>query len=200
MEARKIFARLYSYSIYRISESFRIILTIVLLVLFYKEYPLSPIHLILLAFLNDIPIISLAFNRVKLARQPAKINVKKRFILSSYLGLVGVINSILFFVIVKNILNLPYDVISTLFFLKLTVSGHLLLYVAHTESLWFRFLPSKEVIWATFSTQILATLLALFGIFIAKAPWEMVLFVWIWAMFWMQVSEIVKHIVIKNKK
>jgi len=194
IEARKIFTRLYSYSIYRISESFRIILTIVILVLIYKEYPLSPIHIILLAFLNDIPIISLAFNRVKSTSSPAKINIKKRFVLSSVLGLVGVVTSILFFIIAKNILNLPYDIISTLFFLKLTVSGHLLLYVAHTENLWFKFLPSKEVILSTLGTQLLATSLALFGIFMTEAPWELIAFVWIWSILWMQVSELAKQI------
>jgi H+-transporting ATPase len=199
IEARKIFSRLYSYSVYRISESFRIILTIVILVLMYEQYPLSPIHIILLAFLNDIPIISLAFNRVKLAQYPSKINIKKRFILSSLLGLVGVITSILFFIIAKNILKLPDDVISTLFFLKLTVSGHLLLYVAHTECLWFKFLPSKEVIFSTLGTQLLATSFASFGIFIAKAPWEMIVFVWIWAILWMQVSELAKQLLQKSR-
>ncbi len=197
IESRKIFARLYSYSVYRISESFRIILTIVILVLLYKQYPLSPIHIILLAFLNDVPIISLAFNRVKITKRPSKINVKKRFILSSVLGLVGVASSILFFIIAKNIFNLPSDIIATLFFLKLTVSGHLLLYVAHTESWWFKFLPSKEVIFSTFGTQLLATSLALFGIFITKAPWEMIIFVWMWAILWMQISELAKQILQK---
>ncbi len=198
LEARKIFSRLYSYSIYRISESFRIILTIVILVLLYEQYPLSPIHIILLAFLNDIPIISLAFNRVKITQSPSKINIKKRFILSSLLGLVGVVTSILFFIIAKNILKLPDDIISTLFFLKLTVSGHLLLYVAHTESLWFKFLPSKEVIFSTLGTQLLATSLALFGIFMTKAPWEMIIFVWIWSILWMQVSELTKQLLQKS--
>jgi len=199
LEARKIFARLYSYSIYRISESFRIILTIVILVLMYEQYPLSPIHIILLAFLNDIPIISLAFNRVKVAECPAKIDIKKRFVLSSLLGLVGVITSILFFLIAKNIFNLSDEVISTLFFLKLTVSGHLLLYVAHTESLWLKFLPSKEVIFSTLGTQLLASSFALFGIFMVKAPWEMVIFIWIWAVLWMQVSELTKQLLQKSK-
>ncbi len=198
LEARKIFARMYSYSIYRISESFRVILTIFILVLIYKEYPLSPIHLILLAFLNDIPITSLAFNRVRLPKSPSKIKVKKRFILSSILGFAGVLNSIIFFVLMIKFTSLTKDEIATLFFLKLAVSGHMLLYVAHTEKLWFKFLPSKEVIASTFGTQILATIFALFGIFIAKAPALYVLFVWIWSLVWMQVSELFKQLYLKK--
>src|SRR5581483_3921993 len=60
IEGRKIFERLYVYSLYRISESFRLIVTIVVLGVMVGTYPLSPVQLILLALLNDIPIISLA--------------------------------------------------------------------------------------------------------------------------------------------
>ena len=58
IEARKIFTRVFFYSVYRISESFRVILSITILGLIYHAYPLSSIHLLLLALLNDIPIIS----------------------------------------------------------------------------------------------------------------------------------------------
>ncbi len=43
IEARRIFARIYSYSVYRISESFRVIITILVLGLILREYPLTPI-------------------------------------------------------------------------------------------------------------------------------------------------------------
>lgn len=200
IEARKIFSRLHAYSVYRISESFRVIVTIAILGIIYGAYPLTPIHLILLALLNDIPIISLAFNRVKIARKPSKINAKQRFILSGLFGMVGVVNSLLFFFITKNIFNLDWGIIQTAFFLKLTVSGHMLIYIAHTEEKWYRFLPSKQVILATTLTQIAATLFALKGIFVSKIPWQWVAFVWIWALFWMQVSEIVKRIKLKMEK
>ncbi|MDE2213049.1 MAG: HAD-IC family P-type ATPase, partial [Patescibacteria group bacterium] len=75
LEGRKIFARLYSYSLYRISESFRLIVTIAFLGILIGSYPLSPLQLILIALLNDLPIISLAFDRVKLANRPSTINV-----------------------------------------------------------------------------------------------------------------------------
>ncbi len=55
IESRKIFAKLYTYFIYRISESFRVVLTITILGFLYDIYPLQPLQLILLALLNDIP-------------------------------------------------------------------------------------------------------------------------------------------------
>ena len=193
-EARKIFARLYSYSVYRISESLRLIITIAVLGILYQTYPLTPIQLILLAFLNDLPIISLAFNRVAINNKPSSINVKQRFILSSLLGLIGVLNSLLMFYLTINVFHLSLPVIETLFFLKLTVGGHMLIYVAHTEQRWDKFLPSRAVIAATTITQLLATALALTGLFMAQAPLLWVILVWVWAFFWMQVSELAKQL------
>ena len=194
IESRKIFARLYAYSVYRISESYRVVLTIALLGVVYGTYPLQPIQLILLALLNDVPIISLAFNRVKIATKPSKINVKARLILSTLFGSVGVLNSVLFVIITRNILHMNWEIIQTLFFLKLTVSGHMLIYVAHTKERWYRYLPSKEVIWATLATQLVATFFAASGIFMPKVSPLLIVLVWLWAILWMQVSELMKGI------
>lgn len=190
IEARKIFERLYVYSVYRLSESQRLIITVLVLGLIYKIYPLTPLQLILLALLNDLPIIALAFDRVKITSSPEKINVRQRLLLSSLFGITGVLNSLILFFIMNSILHLPWGMVETIFFLKLTISGHMLIYVAHTKDRWYKFFPSKEVILATTITQIIASLLAFTGIFMPSGislGW--IVIVWIWAFFWMQVSE-----------
>jgi H+-transporting ATPase len=193
IEGRKIFARLYAYSLYRISESFRLIVTIVLLGLVTGTYPLSPLQLILIALLNDIPVISLAFDRVRVAHRPSKRHVRQQFTLSILFGFVGIVNSMLLYFFATAYLHLPLAVVQTLFFLKLTVSGHLLIYVAHTSERWYRFLPSRQVIIATSVTQGIATLLALTGFLMpAPAPWPLILLVWVWSFFFMQIGELVK--------
>ncbi len=189
IEARKIFARLYSYSIYRISESFRLIVTVVILGIFYKTYPLTPIQLILIALLNDIPIISLAFNRVKAASRPNTLQVRERFILSSLYGLVGITNSIFLFILAFNVFHLDWGTIQTMYFLKLTVSGHLLIYVAHTKERWYKFFPSKQVIIATTLTQLVASGFAFFGFLMSPIPLSFIALVWLWSFAWMQVTE-----------
>jgi H+-transporting ATPase len=193
IEGRKIFARLYSYSLYRISESFRLIVTIVLLGAMTGAYPLSPLQLILIALLNDIPIISLAFDRVKIANRPSKIDAKRQFAQSLLFGAVGIANSMLLYFFAAEYLRLSAAVVQTLFFLKLTVSGHLLIYVAHTRERWWRYLPSREVIIATSATQAAATALALTGFLMpAAAPWPLVLLVWAWSFAFMQIGELTK--------
>jgi H+-transporting ATPase len=199
IESRKIFERIYIYSLYRISESLRLIVTIAILGALYGIYPLTALQLILIALLNDIPIISLAFDAVKIPKRPSKILVKERFLLSSLYGMVGVMNSIILFILMTNVWHLTWPTIQTMYFLKLTVSGHMLIYVAHTKERWWKFFPSKEVIWATTVTQLIATIFALTGFLMpGKLTVEQVIFVWIWALFWMQVSEVAK--IIKSRK
>lgn len=195
LESRRIFVRLYSYSLYRLSESMRLIVTVAVIGLVAGQYPLTPLELILLALLNDLPIISLAFDRVKIANRPAKINPHERFALSSLFGLAGILESLTLFFILET-LHVPWVMIQTIFFLKLTVSGHMLIYVAHTHERWWKFLPSKQVMVATGLTQAAATFFAVTGLFMGGAiPWQWALFVWLWAFAWMQVSELMKKIV-----
>lgn len=192
LEARKIFARLYSYSIYRISESLRLIITVFILGMIYQSYPLSPIQLILLVILNDIPIVSLAFNRVRIAAKPAKIEAKHRFKLSASFGLTGVVSSLLFLVILLFGFHYSWDVLSTAFFLKLTVSGHLLILVAHTKDKWYRYLPAKPVLLAVLITQSISTLIAVSGLLMTPIPISLAIFAWIWSIIWMQITDWVK--------
>ena len=193
IEGRKIFARIYSYSVYRMSESLRLIVTIVILGIFYRAYPLTPLQLIIIALFNDIPIISLAFDRVRTTTRPSKINVRKRFMISSVYGLVGVANSLILFLIMINVLHLDWSTIQTMYFLKLTVSGHMLIYVARTKETWFKYLPGKQVIFATTITQIFATILAVTGFFMpGKISIQLAVLAWGWAFLWMQISELAK--------
>jgi H+-transporting ATPase len=194
VEARKIFFRLYNYSIYRISESFRLIVTALVLGLIIKGFPLTPVQIILLAFLNDIPIITLAFDRVKRADRPADLAPRERFALGTVFGLVGVANSLLLYFLLADVIHLPLALVQTAFFLKLTVSGHMLIYVAHTKERWWRYLPAGSVITATTLTQIVATALAVAGVLVVPISFSLAAFVWVWAFFWMQASEMVKRL------
>ncbi len=194
IEARKIFFRLYYYSVYRISESFRLVITALVLGLVIKGFPLTPVQIILLAFLNDIPIITLAFDRVQRTDRPASIAPSERFTHGTLYGLVGVCESLALYFFLADVVHLPLLLIQTAFFLKLTVSGHMLIYVAHTKERWWRFLPAKSIILATSATQAFATLLAVAGIFVPAIPWQLALLVWCWTFSWMQVTELAKFL------
>jgi H+-transporting ATPase len=158
-------------------------------------YPLTPIQIILIAFLNDLPILSLAYNRVKKAHRPSQSASKARMMKGLLFGLVGICNSLLMYFVMANVLHQPLAIIQTVFFLKLTVSGHMLIYVAHTEEKWYKFLPSKQVIFATGGTQIIASLIAFFGLLMSPISFWIIIFIWVWSFGWMQISDWVKPLV-----
>jgi len=200
IEARKVFLRVYHYSVYRISESARLIITITIIGIIVGNYPLTPVQIILLAVLNDLPIVSLAFDHVNKAREPATIDVRRRFILGSVYGFTGVLNSMLMLLIALTVLHISWGQVQTLFFLKLVVSGNLLIYVAHTEERWFRYLPSWQVMASISTTQFIATAWALSGFYTSALPIWLVGFIWVWSFFWMQTAELGKMLVARFTK
>ena len=94
IEARKIFTRFYNYSVYRISESFRLIVTIAIIGVIFGTYPLTPVQIILIALLNDVPIISLAYDRVAVSKAPSKVNPRNVLFLA-YFWVAGIFNSMI---------------------------------------------------------------------------------------------------------
>ena len=54
-EARKIFERMNSYAIYRISETIRVLLFMTLAILLFNFFPVTAVMIVLIAVLNDFP-------------------------------------------------------------------------------------------------------------------------------------------------
>ena len=92
-EARKIFQRMESYVIYRITETIRILFFIVLSILVFNFYPITAVMIVLLALFNDAPILAIAYDNVGELKRPAKLDLEKILILSTILGFVGVVSS-----------------------------------------------------------------------------------------------------------
>jgi len=98
-QSRIIFERMKSYVIFRIAESIRIIIFMSLSIVVFNFYPISAIMIIILALLNDIPIMTIAYDNTKMNKQPVRWDMKEVFILSSWLGIAGVMSSFLIFYI-----------------------------------------------------------------------------------------------------
>ncbi len=59
-EARRIFERMTGYAIYRIAETMRLLLFMTASILIFNFYPVTAIMVVLLALLNDLPIMMIA--------------------------------------------------------------------------------------------------------------------------------------------
>src|SRR5438094_4987295 len=71
-EAMRIFERMMSYVLYRITMTIAIIVFVVLASIYYHFFPLTAIMLIALALLDDVPIMTIAFDNASVPPQPVK--------------------------------------------------------------------------------------------------------------------------------
>jgi len=197
-EGRAIYKRMYHYINYRLAETFRILFLVPFSILFFGFFPLTPIQLVLLSVLNDIPILAMATDRVSDSKVPEKWRLKRLMGVSSVLGFVGLLSSGLLLMLFVFILNLPLPVIQTLLFLKLSISGHLMVFHARSKGPVLKGIkPSKILLISILVTQLIATTMALLGIFVEAVPITTILLMWGWVIIFFFITELFKHWIYK---
>lgn len=191
-EARKIFQRMTNYAVYRIAETIRVLLFMTLSILVFNFYPVTAVMIVLLALLNDGAILSIAYDNVRYSQRPEKWNMGSVLGLATVLGLAGVIASFGLFFLAERVFNLSPDMIQSLMYLKLSVAGHLTVFVTRTRGPFWSTRPAPILFWAVVGTQILATFIAVYGVFMAPIGWYWALLVWGYALAWFVVNDAVK--------
>ncbi|HEB93174.1 MAG TPA: plasma-membrane proton-efflux P-type ATPase [Gammaproteobacteria bacterium] len=179
-EARRIFERMNAYAIYRISETIRIMFFVVLAMIFFDFYPITAIMIILLAFFNDVPIITIAYDHTGLEKNPVRWDMQQVITVATAMGIVGVVGSFGMLLIAMDWLHLAVTQIQTYVFLKMAVAGHLVLFVARTKGhFWQRPWPAPIMIWSAVITKLAATLLAAYGFgLITPITWPEIALIW----------------------
>ena len=197
-EARRIFERMTSYATFRIAETIRVLLFMTLSILAFDFYPVTAVMIVLLAILNDVPIMMIAYDNATFAPRPVRWDMRRVIVLSSVLGVTGVIASFGLFWFGRDVLGLAADTVRTLVFLKLLVAGHMTIYVTrNTGPLWQRPWPSWKLVVTTEATQGVGTLAAVYGWLVTPIGWTYALAVWGYALAWLFVNDLVKVAVYK---
>jgi H+-transporting ATPase len=179
-ESRRIFERMTNYAVYRIAETTRVLIFLSLSILAFNFYPLTAVMIVILALLNDMPIMTIAYDNVRIQEKPVRWKMRGVLMVASLLGATGVISSFLLFIIGLNVFQLGFSTLQTLIFLKMTVAGHLTIYLARTgvDHFWKRPFPSKILFTLTETTQVIGTLFAVYGVFMDPIGWGFAAFVW----------------------
>ena len=191
-ESRKIFQRMNSYALYRIAETIRVLFFVTLCILVFNLYPVTAIMIVLLALFNDAPIMAIAYDRVHYSDQPDKWNMRVVLSMSTLLGLIGVISSFGIFYIGRELLDLPKGEIQSFIFLKLAVAGHLTIFLSRTRGPFWSIKPSGILFWSAVVTKALATLVAVYGWFMAPIGWSLALYVWGYALVAFLLTDLIK--------
>ncbi|MEG5058566.1 plasma-membrane proton-efflux P-type ATPase [Microcoleus sp. A2-C5] len=191
-ESRRIFQRMNSYAIYRIAETLRVLLLMTLAILVFNFYPLTAVMIVILALLNDGAILSIAYDNVQYRNQPEAWDMRLVLGISTVLGVIGVISAFGLFYLGERVFHLDRDHIQTLMYLKLSVAGHLTIFLTRTRGPFWSIRPARILLMAVFGTQAVATVIAVYGLFMTPLGWGWAMFVWGYALAWFIVNDCVK--------
>lgn len=82
--------------------------------------------------------------------------------------------------------------IQSLIYLKLSVAGHLTIFVTRTRGPFWSSRPAPVLIWAVVGTQLVATFITVYGLFMTPIGWGWALLVWGYALIWFLLNDRVK--------
>ena len=191
-ESRRIFQRMNSYAIYRIAETIRVLLFMTLAILVFNFYPLTAVMIVMLALLNDGAILSIAYDNVHYKNQPEAWNMRMVLGIATALGVIGVVSAFGLFYLGERVFHLDRAHIQTLMYLKLSVAGHLTIFLTRTRGPFWSIRPARILWGAVLGTQIIATLIAVYGLFMTPLGWGWAGFVWGYALLWFLLNDRMK--------
>ncbi len=192
-ESRKIFLRMKSYSTYRIAETIRLIFFITASILFFGFYPVTAIMVILLLIFNDLPIMTIAYDNTEIEKNPVRWDLREVLIVSTLIGLAGVVSTFSLLYISKVFFGFGILTVQTIMFLKLAVAGRTTIFVTRTKRrFWQRPFPAPILLYVGIGTEVIATLFAVYGWFIAPIGWAYAGVVWGYALIWFLLNDEIK--------
>ena len=183
-ESRRIFQRMNSYAIYRIAETLRVLLFMTAAILIFNFYPLTAVMIVMLALLNDGAILSIAYDNVHFKNQPEAWNMRMVLGIATVLGVLGPIAAFGLFFLGDRVFHLDHPHLQTLMYLMLSVAGHLTIFLTRTRGPLWSIRPARILWMAVLGTQIIATLIAVYGFFMTPLGWGWAALVWGYALLW----------------
>lgn len=177
-QSRQIFQRMNNYSIYRITETFRVLFFIAIAILVFQFFPVTALMIVLLAILNDLPIITIAYDNVRYSNNPEKWSMRVIVGMATFLGVLGVVESFGLFYVGYQLLGLSPGVLQSFMYLKLSVAGHLTVFMARTKGHFWSVRPAKQLLAAVVLTQLTATLITVYGILLPAMGWALAGLIW----------------------
>lgn len=202
-EARKIFKRITAYTIYRVALTMTIMFLVVLSSIIFKFRPLTAIAIVMMSLLDDLPIMSIAYDNTAVGNRPMRWQMSNVLTTATILGVFSVIQSMLMLSVSHGLID-SHDTfgwldmtsqsqLQTIMFLQIVSAGCLMLFVCRAEKWVFeRPFPAKTLLLAISSTQIITILMCYFGWLVSAISMKTIVFVWIYNVVWMFIMNIIK--------
>jgi len=163
-----------------------------LAILVFNFYPVTAVMIVMIALLNDGAILSIAYDNVHYRNKPEAWNMRLVLSISTVLGVVGVVAAFGLFYLAERVFHMDRLTVQTLMYLKLSVAGHLTIFLTRTRGPFWSIRPAKTLLIAVVGTQTIATLIAVYGVFMAPLGWKWAGFVWAYALVWALINDRIK--------
>ncbi len=164
----------------------------VLAILVFNFYPVTAVMIVLIAVLNDGAILSIAYDNVHYKDEPEAWNMRLVLGIATVLGIVGPIAAFGLFYLGNRVLHLGHPELQTLMYLLLSVAGHLTIFLTRTRGPFWSIRPARILLIAVLGTQAIATLIAVYGLFMTPIGWKLAGIVWGYAIVWALLTDRVK--------
>jgi H+-transporting ATPase len=205
--ARQIFERIESYIHYRVAMTLDIMVLVVASIVLFQFQPITAIMIVALALLDDIPIMTIAYDNVPTAPRPVRWNMHGILLFASIMGLLSIAETFGLLLVglrwiadaqFQDLIRLSSAQLQTVLFLQLAVGGHLLLFVVRTKkSLFEPPYPSGRLFWAIVATQIVAVAICLLGFGVTAITPAAIIAVWVYCLVWMVVLDVCKVLILR---
>ncbi|MBS0654744.1 MAG: hypothetical protein JSR46_03120, partial [Verrucomicrobia bacterium] len=150
----------------------------------------------MLALLNDIPIMTIAYDRTNLPSTPVRWDMHRVITMALVLGGIGLIETFLLLVLADSVFQLPFAQLQSIIFLKLSLAGHVTLFIVRARKwFWQKPYPAPILLTAILGTQAIAALIVGFGFLVTPIPWSYVGIIWLYCLLWMFVEDGAKVLV-----
>ncbi len=218
-ESRRIFQRMQSYAIYRISETQDVLFFTVLAILIFNQYPVDAIMIVMLAVFNDFPIMSIAYDNAVSNPKPEQWKMTRVIGIGTVLGVTNVIFTFGVYIIgmyflgtewkqaafadqnhwligfrdwvVSTFGTLNFRQVQTLVFAELAIAGNLTVFLARVRGPWWSIRPGKWLVLATIVSKLIVSAICFWGLLIKPIGWY-VAGVWIYACLQMLITDSMK--------
>ncbi len=202
-EARRIFGRITSYTIYRVALTMDIMFLVVLSTNFLNFQPLTAIMIVIMSLLDDVPIMTIAYDNTAVTKDPIRWRMPRLLSVSAVLGFASIVQSFGLLLIgfavmahgpAKEYFGLhDQSHLQTVMFLQLVAGGHLMLLVTRTHRWFFEPpFPARPLFVAIMLTQALAVLMCGFGWIVPAISWTTIAWVWVYLLAWLCILGLVR--------
>jgi H+-transporting ATPase len=169
-----------------------VLLFMTLAILIFNFYPLTAVMIVMLALLNDGAILSIAYDNVHYKDKPEAWNMRMVLGIATVLGVIGPVAAFGLFYLGDRVFHLDRPHLQPMMYLMLSVAGHMTIFLTRTRGPFWSIRPARILWVAVLGTQIVATLIAVYGLFMTPLGWGWALFVWGYALAWFLVNDRVK--------